>query len=236
VAHSDAYDRSFINRFLVRNKSSHVPNDAAKLRITSEALRALMRKQNVSPSFASALAQYFQPPRRAIRHVAHSPSKASYSLWYFLPTRIQVDCTDQQQSHAKSTGGSNQLDPFHYLHLPDVQVDIRGSRIGIHVRHCAEKVSTTSIVVNMLDGRWSKIVEEPYTRIKESIEAANSALSMPSPIASHLVLLTSVSRWYINALTSTNKQLVAYVSGEEQVYYSSDGMIGENFARGHGPQ
>jgi hypothetical protein len=221
MTHFDAYDGSFINRFLVRNKSSHVPKDAAKLRITSEALRALMRKQNVSPSFASALAQYFQPPRRAMRHVAHSPSKASYSLWYFLPTRIQVDCTDQQQSHAKSTGGSNQLDPFHYLHLPDMLVDIRGSRIGIHARHCAEKGSTGSVVVNMLDGRWSKIVEEPYTRIKESIEAANSALSMPSPIASHLVLLTSVSRWYINALTSTNKQLVAYVSGQEHVCYSS---------------
>jgi hypothetical protein len=149
-----------------------------------------------------------------------------------------VDCTDQQQSHAKSTGGSNQLDPFHYLHLPDMLVDIRGSRIGIHVRHCAEKVSTASLVVKVLDGRWSKMVEEPYTRIKESIEAANSALSMPSPIASHLVLLTSVSRWYINALTSTNKQLLAYVSGKEQVAtsLSSDGMTGESFARGLGPQ
>jgi hypothetical protein len=87
MTHFDAYDGSFINRFLVRNKSSHVPNNAAKLRITSEALRALMRKQNVSPSFASALAQYFQPPRRAMRHVAHSPSKASYSFCgiFFLP-------------------------------------------------------------------------------------------------------------------------------------------------------
>jgi hypothetical protein len=145
--------------------------------------------------------------------------KASYTLWYFLPTRVQVDCTDQQQNHARSTGGSNQLDPFHYLHLPDAQVDIRGSRIGIHIRHNAKEASTTAILVNFMDGRWSKLVEEPCNRVKDTIRRAKAASTIPGPITSHLVLLTCVSRWYTNSLTSTNKQLVAYVREDDIISF-----------------
>jgi len=135
-------------------------------------------------------------------------------LTYFLPVRIQVKCTNSQLPHSSSTGGRNQLDPFHYLHLPDHGADIRGSQIALYFRHNVQDGSTTAVVINMTDGRWPQTVEEPQRRIKESLKHPEGVNLTQDPFFVHLIYFTSLMRWWTNALSSLNKQLITYVCGQ----------------------
>jgi hypothetical protein len=120
---------------------------------------------------------------------------------------VQVPCTDEQRSHAASSTGSNQMNPFHYLHLADEKVDIRGSQIAVYLCHDEQEDNSTVIACNFMHGRWPKVVEEPQTRILEALENPN----VPNdPMYVHLVFFTTVVRWWNNALHSVNEQLIAY--------------------------
>jgi hypothetical protein len=103
------------------------------------------------------------------------------------------------------------MDPFNYLHLPDAEVDIRGSCIAVHSSHDNSTGNSSFVIFNMLDGRWAKVVEEPEVRIAEAIDHATRVECALSPYFPHLVYFTSVSRWWTNAISSINEQLIAYV-------------------------
>ena len=202
-----SYKFFFISRFLTRNISESEPPDAHKLRISADALRLLASRYDVSPAFLLALSRFYLPNGQGFQRYVGPEGKVAWKQWFFLPFRVQVPCTDKQRSHATSTTGSNQMNPFHYLHLPDEEVDIRGSQIAVYVCHDGQIDSTTVICFNLMDGRWPKIIEEPQIRMSEALKHPNVP---PDPILVHLVCFTTVIRWWNHALHSVNEQLIAY--------------------------
>lgn len=197
----------FINRFLNRDESAPEPEDAHKLQISGEALRELASRYFMPASFMHALSRYYFPQGRGFRRYESTRPARLWNQWYFLPFRVQVPCTDEQRSHAASSTGSNQMNPFHYLHLADEKVDIRGSQIAVYLCHDEQEDNSTVIACNFMHGRWPKVVEEPQTRILEALENPN----VPNdPMYVHLVFFTTVVRWWNNALHSVNEQLIAY--------------------------
>jgi len=161
----------------------------------------------VSLAFLLALSRFYLPNGRGFSRYEGPDGKVAWNQWFFLPFRVQVPCTDKKRSHATSTTGSNQMNPFHYLHLPDEEVDIRGSQIAMYVCHDSRTDATTVICFNFMDGRWLGIIEEPQIRMSEALKHPNVP---PDPISMHLVCFTTVMRWWNHALHSVNEQLIAY--------------------------
>lgn len=132
-------------------------------------------------------------------------------VWYILPIRAEIECTESARSHILSTSGSNQMDPSQYLHLNDVGRDIRPSKIAVYVQHETESHQTSAICIDFQDGRWWKLAEEPFLRSKETLQQYERSKCFGEPFFIHLLLLTSVSQWWKSALLRFNKQLIAYV-------------------------
>lgn len=209
-AHS-RFSSSFINRFLINSKTAKVPSDPKRLRISGPALRDLLSNLDAPPAFVSSIARYYQPSGRGCRR-SHFPNRPRFfEFWYILPVRVQVECTDSIKRHSTTPAGSNQMDPFHYLHLESEKLDIRGSQIGILFQCEASKRTTNVLAISLQDGRWSKTVEEPQRRIKETLNHLGIPACEEDPFFVHLVYLTSVLRWWRNALDSFNNQLIAHV-------------------------
>lgn len=183
------------------------------LRISTSSLKALSSQYRIPPDFMFAMSRHYLPLGQGSRMVPRKgKDDAVYEFWYFLPIRVQVKCTDKSNGHASSTAGNNQMDPFHYLHLPDEEVDLRGSTIAVFSRHNLDTGTTAAFVVNYMDGRWSRAAEEPQRRIKESLEHYSGSHEVKPACFVHLIYLTSVTRWWTNSLSSVNQQLIAYVS------------------------
>lgn len=207
MSSSPNYELFFINRYLIKNEFDPRSDNQYKLRLSPESLRLLASRNFVSSSFMFALPRFYIPNGQAFHHFDDEQGGSVSHQWYFLPFRVQVPCTDKKRSHATSTTGSNQMNPFHYLHLPDEEVDIRGSQIAVYFAHDGRSDSTTVLSFNFMDGRWPGIIEEPQTRIAETLK--HSKLTA-DPIFVHLVFLTTIARWWNNALHSVNEQLIAY--------------------------
>ncbi|KAL8997690.1 MAG: hypothetical protein Q9169_003097 [Polycauliona sp. 2 TL-2023] len=103
-----------------------------------------------------------------------------------------------------------------------MEVDIRGSQIGIHVAHDCQKKATKVISFNFLDGRWAKIVEEPQNRISEALKDPRTP---DDPMFVHLVYLTSIARWWSHALHSVNEQLIAYEGMLQEERLTEDSAV-----------
>jgi hypothetical protein len=197
----------FINRFLVKSNQTSSTGQVHKLCISPESFQLLMSACCMVPTFLFALSRFYFPNGRDGRCHEDTDGHKFWTQWYFLPVRVQVPCSDKQTSHATSTTGSNQMNPFHYLHLPDQDVDIRGSHIALHVSHNGRLNTTTAVCFNFLDGRWPKVVEEPQFRITEALKHPHASRD---PTFVHLVFLTTAIRWWNNALHSVNEQLITY--------------------------
>ncbi|KAF2176210.1 hypothetical protein K469DRAFT_36556 [Zopfia rhizophila CBS 207.26] len=104
------------------------------------------------------------------------------------------------------------MNPLNYLHLANTkpEVDIRGSQIGVYYRFDQNNLKSSTIVMNFQDGRWRKVVEQPIARIKEALEDKEREDSGRDPFYLQTVFLTSIFRWWSNALNSFNDQLIAY--------------------------
>lgn len=190
-----------------------MPKDGAKLRISKAALDHMISTLDIPLDFVFALSRFFLPSGRRFSS-SLSGSCNGGDCWYILPIRIQVLCTDTQDGHVTSKMGSNQMNPLHYLHLPNQQVDIRGSQIALSFKYADGDRSTAMLAVSFIDGRWPKIVQEPEKYIKEILTNDAHGHTGADPFFIHLVYLTSIMRWWINALNSIHEQLIAYVSLE----------------------
>ena len=104
------------------------------------------------------------------------------------------------------------MNPFHCLHLPNQKVDIRGSQIALSFRYADTHRATAMLAVNFIDGRWPKVVQEPEKGIKEILSDDTQGHTGADPFSIHVVYLTSIMRWWTNALNSIHEQLIAYVS------------------------
>ncbi|KAH0536480.1 hypothetical protein FGG08_006661 [Glutinoglossum americanum] len=202
---------SSISRFLVRSSKIPIPEDARKLRISPTAFRSLISRFEIPAAFTAALCRHYQTCGTGFRDLSGlGTPNSTWDHWCLLPVRVQVPCKDDARVHTKSTAGNNQMDPFHYIHLSDARVDIRGSHIGLLVRCDSSAGQTTAIIVNFQDGRWSQIVEEPIGRIKEAIKSRGDTDAKVEPFFVHLIYLSTVVRWWNNVLLSFNHQLIAH--------------------------
>ena len=104
------------------------------------------------------------------------------------------------------------MNPLNYLHLAQPAVDVRGSQIAIYFTFDPDTKTSSAVVLNFQDGRWSKVVEEPILRVRESLEQGNRNGCGQDPFIIQAVLLTSALRWWSNVLSSFNDQLISYVS------------------------
>ncbi len=203
---------SFVNRFLVRSKRVVVPSDATKLRVSRVALEHIVSMLGIPLAFVFALSRHYLPSGQGYHSKLSGSQCTGSDFWYTLPVRMQVMCTDSQRGHVTSTAGSNQMNPFYYLHLSDQAVDIRGSQIALNFRYTNQGNATAMLAVNFIDGRWPKTVQEPELRIKEILNDGSQSHLSTDPFFVHLVYLNSVVKWWTNALKSIHDQLIAYVS------------------------
>src|SRR6266487_5215136 len=202
---------SFLNKYLVKDTTVAAPDDANKLRISPRVLGDLICHYEIPPAFLFALCRHYLPSSGGTRVSETSHNSYVSDHWYFLPVRVQVRCTDTKRNHTSSAAGNNQMDPFHYLHLPEAKVDIRGSTIAVFSRFYANSSASNFCVFNFMDGRWAKVAEEPQNRIKQTFEYAKQTSKSKYHSFPHLVYLTSVSRWWTNILHSVNLQIISYV-------------------------
>ena len=201
---------SFINRYLVKGDFPW-PQDSKKLRISAAAFQALRLHFDIPPTFIASLADLHKPsgsgfpppPDRTVRDVFH--------YWFILPVRVQVQCSDRESSHTPAAAGKSQMNPLNYLHLAQPAVDVRGSQIAIYFTFDPNTSTSSTIVINFQDGRWSKVVEEPILRVREGLEQGNRNGCGQDPFVIQAVLLTSALRWWSNVLSSFNDQLISYV-------------------------
>lgn len=199
---------SFVTRFLLNSRNVTIPEAPKKLRISGDALRTLLSHLNAPLAFAGSLARYYQPPERGYRK---SASEGSFDMWYMLPVRVQVECTNAIKKHDKTTAGSNQMDPFNYLHLESEHLDIRGSQIAVLFQYDGSKRAATTVSISLQDGRWSRVVEEPQKRISEMLDHVGLAECESDPFFVHVIFVTSALKYWRNALDSFNNQLIAHV-------------------------
>jgi hypothetical protein len=101
--------------------------------------------------------------------------------------------------------------PFHYLHLQDGGIDIRGSQIDVFCQYDFDRHKASFLCVSLQDGRWSRLVEEPLRRVQESLQHRPRSGEIHDPFGVHVVYLTSILRWWNNTLDSFNDQLISHV-------------------------
>jgi hypothetical protein len=195
----------------MKSNVTQVPNDSKKLQIAPPAFRLLFSEVGIPPALIGAISRFYQPSGRGSRTLGSEDSVNLIDYWYILPVRVQVQCTDTEEGHASSTAGSNQMDPFHYLHLPDEKVDVRGSHIGIYSQHNLTLDQLTVVIISFQDGRWSRVVEEPQKRVMEVLESYDRLEADQNQFSVHLIYLTSALRLWNNVFASFNNQLIAHV-------------------------
>lgn len=88
-------------------------------------------------------------------------------------------------------------------------MDIRGSQIALYARFNPEKKSSFILAISLLDGRWKKIVEQPQSRINESLRIADREI-VQNPFFVFVIYITTALEWWINALHSFHEQLIAH--------------------------
>lgn len=198
----------FINRYLVRTGITW-PRDSNKLRLSASAFNLLSSHFEMSPTFIASLANIHQSTGRGLPRPSRIP-KHDFGFWYLLPVRVQVQCSDTKRKHASRLPSSSQMNPLNYLHLSRHEVDIRGSQIAIYFQFNQDADKTSTIIFNFQDGRWRRVVEEPIFRLKETLKDGYKNFSTRDPFYTQAIFLTSVLRWWNNALNSFNDQLISY--------------------------
>ncbi|KAH6890269.1 hypothetical protein B0T10DRAFT_314938 [Thelonectria olida] len=177
-----------------------------KLQISSQTFRLLLSSLNVPVAFVTALARPYMVCGAGFRRT----SKQGWDHWCLIPVRMIVPCRVQAKDHTKSTAGSNQLDPFHYIHLSGAKADIRGSYIGLFTQYAPHQGGTTVACFSLLDHRLRDIIEEPLSRVRGAVRRWSGMGLTINPHFIHLVYLSSVLRWWNNVLLCFNQELVMH--------------------------
>ncbi|KEZ44077.1 hypothetical protein SAPIO_CDS3828 [Scedosporium apiospermum] len=159
--------KDFSNYYLLHQHTQISSSyDRRRLHITPASFRALMSTYHVPVSLMAALSRPYMVCGTGFRKLSDGVS----DHWCHLPVRVVVKCLVDAKEHTKSTAGSNQMDPFHYIHISGAKADIRGSHIGLYVRRDLKAKRMSVIVVNLLDGRFKDLIEEPLVRMRATFE------------------------------------------------------------------
>ena len=185
-----------------------MPPDSNKLRISSACFESLAKHLMLPAAFIFSLTRHYLPNGRGSRRLQLAESTA-FDFWYFLPVRVQVKTG--ASGPAGDNQNSTQMNPFHKLQLPDVQLDIHRSCVGIFSRVDPNSKRFTFVALDFMDGRWPGVALEPKERITEVFKRrAKAGSQFGGYYCVHLVYLSSAARWWTNSLNSVNEQLIAY--------------------------
>ncbi|KAJ4211540.1 hypothetical protein NW759_012452 [Fusarium solani] len=201
-----------------------MPPDSNKLRISSACFESLAKHLMLPAAFIFSLTRHYLPNGRGSRRLQLTNSTA-FDSWYFLPVRVQVKTG--ASGPAGDDQNSTQMNPFHKLQLPDVQLDIHRSCVGIFSRVDPTSKRFTFVALDFMDGRWPGVAIEPKERITEVFKRRAKAESQfGGDYCVHLVYLSSAARWWTNSLNSVNEQLIAYEQ-KLQIELDSEGTTPE---------
>ena len=78
--------------------------------------------------------------------------------------------------------------------------------------------TSSTVVLNFQDGRWSNVIEEPILSVREGLEQGNRNGCGQDPLIIQAVLLTSALRLWSNVLGSFNDQLISYVGSDNCLF------------------
>lgn len=202
-----------MHKHIVGGHSNFVPEDANKLRISGPCLEALATKLSIPSAFIFAISRHYLPNGRGTRKLQLHGSTV-FDSWYLLPVRVQVKSGISPRAVSGNDKGPNQMDPFNKIHLPDIDIDVHRSCIGVFCRTEPRSGRAIHVAVDFMHGgRGPKVALEPKERIEAVLRqksSANKTLGLGS--FTHLVYLSSAARWWTNALHSINKQLIVYES------------------------
>ncbi|KAF5004451.1 hypothetical protein FDECE_9053 [Fusarium decemcellulare] len=201
-----------ISRHL-RKSGQSLPPDHRMLQISLSSFQCLASNLELPARFVAAIPRHFQVCGTGIRKT----NSTTWDYWCLVPVRVTIPCYAQDEEHAKSTAGSNQMDPFHYIHLGGAKVDIRGSHVAVYIRRHADPGRSVVVVVNLLDGRWGNVVEEPLTRVKETLGKESSRDHLQGPLFVLLIYLSAILQWWNNVLWCFHRQLVMHEKSLQQV-------------------
>lgn len=172
----------------------------------------LVDKLQIPLSFVLALSHHYLPNGRGSRKVQIQKSEA-FDFWYILPIRVQVEASSGSSRVPEDARDPTQMNPFHRLDLPDIKLSIHRSCIGIFSRVVPGSKRMTFVAFDFMHGRWTKVALEPSQRIDQVMRLKkNARMGCGFGAFSHLVYLTSTTRWWTHALNSVNEQLVEYES------------------------
>jgi hypothetical protein len=182
-------------------------NERGRLQVSKQAFRLLLSTFDVPVAFVTALARPYMVCGTGFRRI----SSHTWDHWCLIPVRTVASCSAQTKDHTNSTAGSNQLDPFNYIHLSGAKADIRGSYIGLFIRRNTRAGRTTIISFNLLDHRLRGLIEEPLCRARDATGRSSGTGLAISPRFIHLIYLSSALRWWNNVLLCFNQELVMHV-------------------------
>jgi hypothetical protein len=176
-------------------------------------METLINKLRLPVSFVSAVCQNYQPCRTGFRHIGEQNGIPSWDFWALIPFRVRVPCkrVDSESIHI-SSAGTNQMNPYNYVHLKDVGEDVRGSHVAIHVRHNGPAKSTTVLAITFLDERFQFLLDIPLKRLTASVEAKDSDFKTDDGLFTILTYLDVIVEWWNDVFYCFNEQLVDEVS------------------------
>ncbi|KAG5659918.1 hypothetical protein KAF25_003440 [Fusarium avenaceum] len=213
-----------VHKHLVHQPSEEIPQDANKLRISGPSLEILAKQLLLPASFIFSLTRHYLPNGQGSRSIRVGDHNV-FDFWYFLPIRVQVKSS--VSSTTSKRNHSNQMNPFHKLHLPDLQLDIHRSCVAIFSRVDPISRQSTFFTVDFMHGHWSRVALEPKTRLQEVYKGQiDSEPTFGREFRVHLVYLSSATRWWTNALNSVNEQLIAFEQKLQIEFDTESGNIG----------
>ncbi|KAI1070940.1 hypothetical protein LB507_010922 [Fusarium sp. FIESC RH6] len=218
------FDFFFVPRYL--NDTAEQKKLASKqymqLRISPRALRHLISTYKIPLSFISAISRPFEICGTVFRR--QSPHNWDY--WCQIPVRIASTCKLSANEHAKSTAGSNQMDPFNYLHLGGEGRDIRPSTIGLHVQRDNETGRLRVVCFSLLEPR-SRAKGEPCLRqLEESLRRRSKEDLQQSPCFVLLLFIAHALRWWNSTLLYFNSELIRHEKKlQEEIAKETQGFI-----------
>ncbi|VUC25168.1 unnamed protein product [Clonostachys rosea] len=200
----------FVYKDLVTNPL--LPEEQEKLQISAPSFEALATRLTLPSAFIFALSRHYLPNGRGFRQLKiGNDASQVYDCWYFLPVRVQMEPQDGVDEDER---GAGQMNPFHKLHLPNARRNIFRSCVGIFTRVDPTHKKVTVATFDFMHGRWSKVAQEPKTRIAEVVKHQKSTDESSTRHCNgafvHLVYISSAVRWWTNSLNSVNEQLIAY--------------------------
>ncbi|KAH7174301.1 uncharacterized protein B0J16DRAFT_323763 [Fusarium flagelliforme] len=219
---SEHHSNTCFEFFDVAEQKKLSPKQYMQLRISPRALRHLTSTYKTPLAFISAISRPFEVCGTVFR----GQSNHAWDYWCQIPVRIASTCKLSVSEHAKSTAGSNQMDPFNYLHLDGVGRDVRPSTIGLHIQRDNVTGLLRVVCFSLLEPRSRSKVEPCLRQLEESLRRRSREDLQKSPCFVLLLFIAHALRWWNSTLLYFNSELIRHEKKlQEEIAKETQGFI-----------